>query len=365
MTLQNQVKTWIILFAATVIILWAFRGILLPFVVGLALAYLLDPITDKLETWKFSRFWATALVMLIVSTLVIGSFFLFVPLVAQQIVGLADRLPGYIAQLQVLANQWAPQFYAYIGESRVEQLENGMSDLTGKGLSIAGNLLAQIMQSGLTFINALGLLIVTPVVAFYMLLDWDSMVASINKLLPRKHQEEIRGVLKDIDKAMAGVVRGQVSVVLILSVFYATALTLTGLSFGLAIGLISGLLSFIPYVGFLVGLVLSVGVALVQFWPDWIMVLIVFIIFMVGQFLEGNILYPKLVGSSIGVHPVWLMFSLFCFGLIFGFVGLLLAVPLVAIGGVLVRFAVQKYQESPLYLGTNTGKDVANSKSKS
>lgn len=355
MTLQNQIKAWLILLAVFALGLWVFRGILLPFIVGLALAYLLDPVTDQLEKWKFSRFWATLVVMSVVTTLVIGAFFLIVPLLVQQIIGLAERLPGYINQLQRLANQWAPEVYAFIGEERIAQFENGLSDLLGRGLGLAGNLLGQIMQSGLTLINALGLLIVTPVVAFYMLLDWDSMTKSADKLLPRKHRDEIRDVLKQIDKAMAGVIRGQGSVVLLLSIFYATSLTLTGLSFGLAIGLISGLLSFIPYVGFLVGFVLSVGVALVQFWPDWVMIVVVFSIYMLGQFLEGNILYPKLVGSSIGVHPVWLMFSLFAFSVIFGFVGLLLAVPMVAIAGVLVRFAVRKYEASPLYLGVNGG----------
>lgn len=364
MTLQSQIKTWVILLVVTVTFLWLFRGILLPFVVGLALAYLLDPVTDKLQTLKLNRAWATTIVMIVVSTIVVGGFLLVVPLLAQQVAGLAERLPGLANELQVLVNRWAPELYNFLGEERAAQFESGMSDLLGTGLAIAGNILGQIMQSGLTFINALGLLIVTPVVAFYMLLDWDRMVKAIDKLLPRKHQDEIRGVLKSIDEAMAGVIRGQVSVVLLLSVFYATGLTLAGLNFGLAIGLISGLLSFIPYVGFLVGMILSIGVALVQFWPDWIMIVVIAAIFFVGQFLEGNVLYPKLVGQSIGVHPVWLMFSLFCFSVIFGFVGLLLAVPMVAIVGVLVKFMLQKYLGSPLYLGASGGRRGSKPKAK-
>ncbi|UJQ95202.1 AI-2E family transporter [Mariluticola halotolerans] len=350
MLLQNQIKVWLLLLAALILGLWVFRGILLPFVVGMALAYLLDPVADQLERWKFSRFWATSVILTLALVIFTGAFFLIVPLVAQQAVGLAQRLPGYVNQLQELANQWAPEVYAFLGAERFAQVQNALADLLQNGLGIAGNIFGQIMQSSMTLLNAIGLLVVTPVVAFYMLLDWDGMVTAADKLLPRKHRDEIRGVLKDIDVAMAGVIRGQVSVVLLLSVFYATSLTLTGLSFGLAIGLVAGLLSFIPYVGFLVGFVLSVGVALVQFWPEWPMIVAVFVVFLVGQFLEGNILYPKLVGSSIGVHPVWLMFALFAFGLIFGFVGLLLAVPMAAVASVLIRFAVRKYQESPLYL---------------
>ena len=148
-------------------------------------------------------------------------------------------------------------------------------------------------------------------------------------------------MLGEIDRAMAGVIRGQGGVILVLCVYYATALTLTGLNFGLAIGLIGGLLSFVPYVGFLIGFALSMTVALVQFWPDqWVFILVVFGIYLVGQFLEGNILYPKLVGQSININPVWLMFALFAFALLFGFVGLLLAVPLAAISGVLTRYAI-------------------------
>lgn len=349
MSLQNQIKIWLVILAVFALTLWVFRGILLPFVVGMALAYLLDPMADRLQKWKFNRVWATTVIMFFAVVIFIGVFFLVVPPVLQQVVGLAERLPGYVNQLQALANQWSPQIYAALGEERFAQVENALADILSSGVGIAGNLFAQIMQSGMTLINAIGLLVVTPVVAFYMLLDWDNMVAAADKLLPRRYQEEIRTVFKDIDSAMARVIRGQLGVVLLLAIFYATALTLTGLNFGLAIGLIAGLFSFVPYVGFLVGFVLSVGVALVQFWPDWVMVAIVFSIFIVGQFIEGNVLYPKLVGGSIGVHPVWLMFALFAFGLIFGALGVLLAVPMAAIASVLIRYGVRKYRESSLY----------------
>jgi len=351
MTMQKQVLIWGILVGASFFALWVFRGILLPFVVGMAMAYLLDPITDLLEKIKFSRFWATTVVMIIVLVIITVAFFLLVPAIVQQGIGLAQGLPGYVESLQKFATERAPELYAWLGEERVAQFENGLASMLSSGVNILGNITGQVMQSGLTLINALALLVITPVVAFYLLLDWDGMVAQIDKLLPRDHRDEIAEVMVDIDKAMAAVIRGQGTVIILLSIFYGISLTLAGLNFGLAIGVTAGLLSFIPYVGFLVGIVLSTGVAIVQFWPEGLPIGIVLAIFLVGQFLEGNLLYPKLVGSSIGVHPVWLMFALFAVGSLFGFVGLLLAVPIVAIIGVLVRFAIKKYKGGQLYLG--------------
>ncbi len=356
MSLKNQLKIWALFALGVILLLYLFKSILLPFVVGMVLAYLLDPVADRLEKWKFNRFWATSSVIFIFLLFFVGAFFLLIPLLVQQSIGLAEKLPSYFSQLQALVNQYLPNIYSLVGKENVVQLEEQFTDILGQSIGVFGNVLKQIMQSGLTMLNLVGLLVITPVVTFYLLADWDNIIKRVDDLLPRDYREEIRGVFKNIDKAMSGVIRGQSSVVFLLAIFYATALTLTGLNFGLAIGLIAGLLSFIPYVGFLVGLLLSVGVALVQFWPDWIMVSAVFAIFIVGQFLEGNILYPKLVGKNIGIHPVWLMFALFACGLIFGFVGLLLAVPLVAIIGVLVRFSVAKYEKSTLYLGTKKPK---------
>jgi predicted PurR-regulated permease PerM len=209
----------------------------------------------------------------------------------------------------------------------------------------------------MALVSVASLVIVTPVVAFYMLYDWDRMVKMVDGWLPRDHAPAIRQIARDIDAAMAGFIRGQGTVCILLGIFYAIGLTVAGLNFALLIGLASGLLSFIPFVGAIVGLIASVGVALVQFWPDWVMVLVVAAIFGFGQFLEGNFLSPRLVGDSVGLHPVWLMFSLFAFGYLFGFVGMLVAVPLAAAIGVVTRFLLQKYLRSPLYLGTGGGKD--------
>ncbi|WP_421760010.1 AI-2E family transporter [Devosia sp.] len=355
LTLRNQVLAWAGFFIAAILLLWLFRSILLPFVVGGALAYLLNPLVNLLQRWGINRPWASMLVLALVLLLIVSLFLAIVPLVAAQGASLISLLPGYITDLQELLRKWAPQLNEWLGPERALQLESSLADLIGRGVEMTAGITAQLAQSSLTVLNTIAVLFITPVVGFYLLVDWEGMLKKIDDLLPRQYHSEIRGVLGDIDRAMAGVIRGQGGVILVLCIYYSTALTLSGLNFGLAIGLIGGLLSFIPYVGFLVGFSLSMTVALVQFWPDqWILILVVFGIYLVGQFLESNVLYPKLVGQSININPVWLMFALFAFALLFGFVGLLLAVPLTAISGVLMRFALAKYQASALYLGQDT-----------
>jgi len=330
----------------------------LPFIVGIALAYVLNPLVNLIERSGLNRGWSAAVVLLFVLAIIVGIMVLVLPLVTQQVIGLLFRLPGYVNDLRDLANQWIPALNEWLGPDRVAQFETSLTDWLNNLPAITATVTTYVAQSGLTFISGLAILIVTPVVAFYLLLDWQGMVDGVENLLPLEHKQEVRQILNEIDRSMSGVVRGQGSVVLVLAFYYAVALSLTGISFGLAIGLITGLISFIPFIGFFIGFILSMIIATVQFWPNWPLILVVFLVFMVGQFLEGNVLYPKLVGSSIGINPVWLMFSLFAFASLFGFVGLLLAVPLSAIAAVLTRFTVQKYKQSQLYLGQNGAQHV-------
>jgi predicted PurR-regulated permease PerM len=354
MTLRAQVLVWIAISVGAILLLWLFRSILLPFVIGLALAYLLNPVVSVLGRFRINRSWGSMLALAFAVSIVLGLFLALVPLVAAQGAGLISRLPTYIRELQALLQEWAPQLNAWLGPERAAQLEASLADLLGRGVELTAAITAQLAQSGINVLTTIAVLFIAPVVAYYLLVDWDGMMRKADELLPRPQQAEIRGILKDIDNAMAGVIRGQGGVILVLCAYYGTSLTLAGVNFGLAIGLVGGLLSFIPYVGFLIGFTLSMTIALVQFWPDqWVFILIVLAIYIVGQFLEANILYPKLVGQSININPVWLMFALFAFGLLFGFVGLLLAVPLAAISGVLTRYAIAKYQASSLYLGAD------------
>jgi predicted PurR-regulated permease PerM len=351
MTLRNQLLIWIGFFLALTLLLWVFRGILLPFVVGAALSYLLNPLVNHLQGWRFSRAWATTTVLLLVLAIVLGLFFMLVPLIGQQVIGLIQRAPQYVSDLQALVARWSPQINEWLGPERAAQAQASINDLAGQALGFIATLPAELVNIGLTGASVIAFIVLTPVVAFYLLLDWEGMIRGIESLLPKQHKGEINTILHDIDRSMAGVIRGQGGVLLIDAVFYATALSLIGLNFGLVVGLMAGLFSFIPFVGAALGLGLSVGIALVQFWPNWWMVVLVLGIFMFWQFIEGNILYPKLVGSSININPVWMMFALLALGAIFGFVGLLLAVPIAAIVAVLVRYGVRKYKESALYLG--------------
>ena len=357
MTLRNHVLIWIAFLVVLVLLLWLFRGILLPFVVGAALAYLLNPLVNQLQKWGFNRALATSMVLLSVTAIVVSLFFMLVPMIGQQIVGLIQRLPGYVTDLQELVARWSPEINEWLGPERAAQVQASISDLARQALVFIATLPAELVNIGLTGVSVIGFTVLTPVVAFYLLLDWEGMIRGLQDLLPRETKGEINGILADIDDSMAGVIRGQGGVLLIDAAYYATALSALGLNFGLAVGIIAGLLSFVPFVGAVVGLGLSIAIALVQFWPNYWMVAAVAAVFLVWQFIEGNILYPKLVGGSININPVWLMFALLAFGALFGFVGLLLAVPLAAIVGVLVRYGVKKYKESALYQGQTNGSD--------
>ena len=349
MTLQRQVTFWIIAFLVLILVLWLLSPILLPFIAGLVLAYFLDPVADALERLGLPRLMATTVILLLSILLLVLIGLLVVPILGDQIVKFAGDLPALMQSLLARFNEVAPQWMKNaITESGAE---SSVSDIARQAAGWTATLLASVWSGGMALVNVLSLLVVTPIVAFYLLADWDRLVAKVDSWLPRDHAEAIRAIFNDIDAAMAGFIRGQGTVCLLLGLFYALALTLAGLKFGLVIGLGAGLLSFIPYVGALVGGVVAIGVGLVQFWPDFASIAIVIGIFAAGQFIEGNFLSPKLVGSSIGLHPVWLMFALFAFGYVFGFVGLLLAVPLAAAAGVLVRFALNKYLASKLYRG--------------
>jgi predicted PurR-regulated permease PerM len=331
--------------------LYVLRDVLLPFVVGAALAYLLDPLADRLQRFGLGRLGATILILTLF-VLVLGLVLIIaVPIAVQQVVKFAEQVPGYVARLQaLLAEHGGPILREFGGEEALGQIQRSLGDLVGQGANWVTTFVRSIWSGSQAVIGVLSIFVVTPVVAFYLLVDWDRMIATIDGWVPPRNRPTVRRLGHEMDGAVSGFVRGQTAVCIFLGVFYATGLALVGLNFGILIGLFAGLISFIPYVGSLTGLLLSVGVALVQFLPDWSMVLATIGVFFVGQFIEGNILSPKLVGASAGLHPVWVMFALLAFGSLFGFLGLLLAVPVAAMIGVLTRFAIERYQESPLFL---------------
>lgn len=352
MNLQRQVLFWIGALVFCILFIWILRDVLLPFVAGMALAYFLNPLADLLERQGVNRLLATLVVTGIFVLIFVLVAILVVPLLGSQLFAFIQLLPEYVTRLQDLllteANQeWLRRL---IGSDTID-LRKPVGDLVGQGATWLGTFLQGLWSGGRALISLFAVVIVMPIVAFYVLVDWHRMVSKVDSWLPLQSRNTIRGLAREIDGALAGFIRGQALVTLCLGAFYAVGLTLVGLNFGLLIGFAAGVLSFIPYVGSMTGLLMAAGVAFAQFWPEWIWIATVIGIFLVGQFVEGYFLQPKLVGDRVGLHPVWLMFALFAFGYLFGFVGLLLAVPLAAATGVLVRFALRQYLASPLYTG--------------
>jgi predicted PurR-regulated permease PerM len=351
MSLQRQVTFWIGSLLALILVMWVLSPILLPFIAGIVLAYFLDPVADRLESFGLPRLAATLLILLVSVLVVVTAVIIIVPVLSNQIAKFAGDLPANLQGLAARFNAMAPDWVKELLAQSETNIQGTLSDFASKAAGWIVTLLSSILTGGAALVNILSLMVVTPIVAFYLLADWDRIVAKVDSWLPREHAGTIRALAREIDAALAGFIRGQGTLCLFLGVFYAVGLSLAGLKFGLAIGIVTGILSFIPYVGAITGGVLAIGLALVQFWPDWFHIGTIVAIFALGQFLEGNILSPKLVGHSIGLHPVWLMFALFAFGYVFGFVGLLLAVPMAAAAGVLSRFALRRYLASNLFLG--------------
>lgn len=343
---REQFKYWGAAAIGIVVALWFLGDVLLPFILGGAIAYLLDPVADRLERMGLTRTAAVALITVVAILIFIVMVLLVVPALIGQAADLFDTAPKLFSNLRDFLVARFPDLVD--SESTLRQSLVAVGDRVQE---YGGKLLETALSSAASIINVVLLFVIVPVVAVYLLLDWDNMVARIDELLPRDHAPVIRQLARDIDKTLASFIRGMGTVCLILGTYYAVALMLAGLQFGLVVGFIAGLITFIPYVGALVGGALAVGLALFQFWGEWLQIALVALIFMVGQVIEGNLLTPKLVGSSVGLHPVWLLLALSVFGSLFGFVGMLVAVPVAAVLGVVARFATRQYLDSLLYRG--------------
>ena len=350
--MQRQFFFWTGLFLVAALALYVLSDVLLPFVAGAAIAYLLDPLADRLERLGLGRLGASIIILGIFVVVLLVALGVLIPLAARQVVTFAEQFPSYVQKLQALVTEHGgPLVERLGGHEALQQLQQSIGNMVGQGAAWVAGFARSLWTGGKALIGIVSILVVTPVVAFYLLVDWDRMIATIDRWVPPRHRDTVRGLAREMDKAVAGFMRGQTAVCFLLGAFYAVGLSLIGLNFGATIGMLAGLISFIPYVGSLTGLLLAIGVALVQFLPDWTWIAATLAVFMVGQFIEGNILSPKMVGDAVGLHPVWLMFALLAFGSMMGFVGLLVAVPLAAMIAVLGRFAIRRYQASPLYLG--------------
>ncbi|WP_181302881.1 AI-2E family transporter [Rhodanobacter sp. PCA2] len=351
LTQENQ-RRWQLLVILAVIgfLLWRLSPMLMPFVVAAMLAYFGDPLADRLERMRMSRTLAVSIVFLVLSLLLAGALLLLIPLISHQIENLIQNVPRYVDWAEHTAWPWLQTKLhldprTFDSDRMIATIKEHIGSVGG----IAGQVLGKVSRSGLGVVLWLTNLVLIPVVAFYLLRDWDRLVAGIDRVLPRSIEPTIAYLARESDAVLGAFVRGQLLVMLALGVFYGGALSLiAGLSVGVLIGLVAGLLSFVPYLGFITGFGAAIIAALVQY-GDWTHVLIVCAVFIVGQLLEGYVLVPKLVGEKIGLHPVAVIFAVLAGGELFGFIGVLLALPAASVVMVLLRYLVDRYHQSDLY----------------
>ena len=341
----NSILFWLLVAIIMAFSFYFLRTILLPFVIGIAIAYFLDPVVDKLEERKWNRSLATLFTLFVFLALVIFLVFLLVPVLTNQLKNFAQFLPIVKDKLQLIIDAVAGILNNKVDAKALDVPASGLIKWSTK-------MLGGVIDGGAAIADLLSLFLITPLVAFYLLRDWDLIVEKVYDWFPIRHKDTLQEQLNEIDKKLAAFVRGQGTVCLILASYYAITLTMTGLEFGVVIGVFAGLISFVPFVGAIFGGLLSVGLAYLQF-EAWTNIVIIAGIFILGQILEGYILTPKFIGEAVGLHPVWVIFSLLAGGALFGFLGVLLALPMAAIVGVLFRFCIDHYKNSSYYNGSS------------
>jgi len=348
-----RLQRWLLLaglLVATWLALNLFTSILLPFVAASGIAYVLDPPCSRMARARVPR--ALAALILIVGLILVMLLFalLLYPLIVNQIGILVGHVPDYVRSLSAFAARNIARLQQHLGPEYVDaKLSDLVSNQFGAMLGFLAGATSHIVGSGYALFNVLSLVVVTPVVGFYLLRDWPKVVTMVDSWLPRRYQGVVRAQAREVDRILSAWVRGQAMCCMILAIFYALALSIVGLELGLVVGLTAGFLSFIPYVGTITGAIVSVGLAFAQF-PTWEGVLRIGIVFAVGQILEGYVIYPRFLGDRVELPAVWVIFALFAGGAAFGFLGVMLAVPVAATVGVLARFWLRRYLKSPLYL---------------
>lgn len=352
-SVARQLRFWVVTFLILGFLVWLLSDVLLPFVLGWVLAYLQTPLADRLERAGINRSLGALLIVGVVVLAIVIVALIVVPMLLQQLAGLVDNMPTYVARLQAyISDPSRPWLSRIIGTPDTNKSVLDMVKESAGGMSV---FLHSLYAGGKAVASFVSVLIVMPVVAYYLIVDWHGMVDICDSWVPIHFRPTVREIAREINTAIAGFLRGQSAVCLMLGSYYAVTLSLVHLNYGLLIGVISGLITFIPYIGSMTGFVIAVSVAIAQFWPEWQWIMAVVGIFLVGQFTEGNILAPKMVGENVGLHPVWVIFAMFAFGYLFGFVGLLIAVPLAAAMGVLFRFGLRRYLASAVYTGVRPG----------
>lgn len=348
MTTQQKSFFWLGGFIVFLLLIFLLRDVLLPFVVGMAVAYFLDPVCDWLESHGVSRTMATSIVTAIFFVIFVLALSFLLPAAFREFEAFIRKIPAYLDALEQKATPLVILLREYLNGLDFNLLSDKAAGVTADIFKGVGRLTQRVVSGVGTVVNLLSLILLTPIVTFYLLRDWDLIVAKVDSWLPLQHAETIRGIAREVDRTLSGFVRGQISVCVLLGLVYAIGLTAVGLDFGLVIGFLTGVISFIPYFGMLLGFAVGLGVAVAQF-SELLPIGLVALVFGAGQILEGYFLTPKLIGGRVGLHPVWIIFALMAGGALFGFLGVLLAVPLMAVIGVLIRFFLKQYLGSPLY----------------
>jgi predicted PurR-regulated permease PerM len=346
MILRDKIILWLLALVTFFWFLNSISTVLIPFLAAIIIAYFLDPLADKLEKLKFSRSISALIILSVFISIITTLGILVIPAFYREFISLANAIPNYS---NIFLSETYPKIVLFLHDSGYEidgDLKKYLSqENITKIFSFSNDLLGGIMQSSVAIINILSLLFITPILVFYLLKDWNHLIDIVDKYLPTKHAPKTRKVFARIDRVLSGYVRGQFNVCLILGVFYAIGLTVVGLNFGFLIGFLTGIMAFVPYVGMLIGVGIAIIIGLFQWGADIGQVGLLAIVFIVGQVIESNFLTPKLVGKKIGLHPVWVIFSVFAFGVLLGFVGILLAVPMAAVLGVVVKTLAGEYKK--------------------
>ncbi|ANB17875.1 AI-2E family transporter [Dokdonella koreensis] len=340
---------WLILVAAIGFVLYLLGPVLSPFVAAALFAYLFNPLVEVLERRGVGRAWGVSLVFIVLTLALVGIVLVLIPFIERQIANFLEQLPRWTAWAQNVASPWVE---AHLGISLGSFDSQGIVGMLQAHWKEAGGFAAAVVagvsKSGFAVLGWVLNAVIVPVAAFYLLRDWNIVVDRVHALIPRSIEPVVVRLARESDETLGGFLRGQLSVMIVLGIIYGLGLWMVGISVGPLIGMIAGLISFVPYLGAIVGVGMGIIAALVQY-QDWFHVLLVLAVFAIGQTLEGYVLVPKLVGDRIGMHPVAVMFAILAGGQLFGFVGVLLALPIAAIVMVLLRYAYERYTQSEMY----------------
>lgn len=354
MQIERQAFFWLLVAVVFFLLVDQLKEILLPFVVGLGFAYGLNPVADKLEAWGVPRLAASLLLVGLLVVFVILLIVFLGPMVVEQVRQFVEIFPEELQRLRGLLEVWARDRLGETMPQADQSVAQALDWVSSNSDVVAGWLASSLWTQGRALFALVSLLLIAPLVAFYLLVDWKRMMSELDEALPREHAPMLRDMGRDINAAVGAFVRGQGMVCVILAVFYALGLSLVGLNYGALIGAATGVLAFVPFLGWIVGTIIATTLALLQFWPQSVPVILVISVFLAGQALDAGFLSPKIVGPKIGLHPVWLIFALFAFSYLFGLVGTLVAVPMAAAVGVMVRYALRAYRSSSVYTGEET-----------